>query len=286
MGCSCDTRTVDYKNQIEHKIKLNGEDIEIDILYLIYTKLEKFVQINPFYNIKLNIFQNSLNDTKNKENTIEEIMNLFFNDKLSFIKKLFHQVIKDTINKFNFGFNPDSNDLIILIFYFIYIFCTENKAGKRALFQENFKKILKNSNDNKYNRENFFEAIINLVEMHTSFFEYFFLYFAFREVFDNNNKNYNEIFNNDSFINDINTYIDTKLKMINENFSSSFLNYLILSEINNKIQPFIENENNIDNEEMIILDENKINLISDKVYDSLYIKNYIQILFFGDNRNY
>lgn len=286
MGCSCDPRIVDYKNQIELKIKLNGEDIEIDILYLIYTKLEKFVQINPFYNIKLNIFQNSLNDIKNKENTIEEIMNLFFNDKLSFIKKLFHQVIKDTINKFNFGFNPDSNDLIILIFYFIYIFCTENKAGKRALFQENFKKILKNSNDNKYNRENFFKTIINLVEMHTSFFEYFFLYFAFREVFDNNNKNYNEIFNNDSFINDINTYIDTKLKMINENFSSSLLNYLILSEINNKIQPFIENENDIDNEEMIILDENKINLISDKVYDSLYIKNYIQILFFGDNRNY
>ena len=286
MGCSCDPKTVDYKNQIELKIKLNGEDIEIDILYLIYTKLEKFVQINPFYNIKLNIFQNSLNDIKNKENKIEEIMNLFFNDKLSFIKKLFHQVIKDTINKFNFGFNPDSNDLIILIFYFIYIFCTENKAGKRALFQENFKKILKNSNDNKYNRENFFKTIINLVEMHTSFFEYFFLYFAFREVFDNNNKNYNEIFNNDSFINDINTYIDTKLKMINENFSSSFLNYLILSEINNKIQPFIENENDIDNEEMIILDENKINLISDKVYDSLYIKNYIQILFFGDNRNY
>ena len=286
MGCSCDPRTVDYKNQIELKIKLNGEDIEIDILYLIYTKLEKFVQINPFYNIKLNIFQNSLNDIKNKENKIEEIMNLFFNDKLSFIKKLFHQVIKDTINKFNFGFNPDSNDLIILIFNFIYIFCTENKAGKRALFQENFKKVLKNSNDNKYNRENFFKTIINLVEMHTSFFEYFFLYFAFREVFDNNNKNYNEIFNNDSFINDINTYIDTKLKMINENFSSSLLNYLILSEINNKIQPFIENENNIDNEEMIILDENKINLISDKVYDSLYIKNYIQILFFGDNRNY
>ncbi len=286
MGCSCDPKTVDYKNQIELKIKLNDEDIEIDILYLIYTKLEKFVQINPFYNIKLNIFQNSLNDIKNKENTIEEIMNLFFNDKLSFIKKLFHQVIKDTINKFNFGFNPDSNDLIILIFNFIYIFCTENKAGKRALFQENFKKILKNSNDNKYNRENFFKTIINLVEMHTSFFEYFFLYFAFREVFDNNNKNYNEIFNNDSFINDINTYIDTKLKMINENFSSSFLNYLILSEINNKIQPFIENENDIDNEEMIILDENKINLISDKVYDSLYIKNYIQILFFGDNRNY
>ena len=286
MGCSCDPRIVDYKNQIELKIKLNDEDIEIDILYLIYTKLEKFVQINPFYNIKLNIFQNSLNDIKNKENTIEEIMNLFFNDKLSFIKKLFHQVIKDTINKFNFGFDPDSNDLIILIFYFIYIFCTENKAGKRALFQENFKKILKNSNDNKYNRENFFKTIINLVEIHTSFFQYFFLYFAFREVFDNNNKNYNEIFNNDSFINDINTYIDTKLKMINENFSSSFLNYLILSEINNKIQPFIENENDIDNEEMIILDENKINLISDKVYDSLYIKNYIQILFFGDNRNY
>lgn len=286
MGCSGEPRTVDYKNQIELKIKLNGEDIEIDILYLIYTKLEKFVQINPFYNIKLNIFQNSLNDIKNKENTIEEIMNLFFNDKLPFINKLFHQVIKDTINKFNFGFNPDSNDLIILIFNFIYIFCTENKAGKRALFQENFKKILKNSNDNKYNRENFFKTIINLVEMHTSFFEYFFLYFAFREVFDNNNKNYNEIFNNDSFINDINTYIDTKLKMINENFSSSFLNYLILSEINNKIQPFIENENDIDNEEMIILDENKINLISDKVYDSLYIKNYIQILFFGDNRNY
>ena len=70
MGCSCDPRTVDYKNQIELKIKLNGEDIEIDILYLIYTKLEKFVQINPFYNIKLNIFQNSLNDI-NKENKIE-----------------------------------------------------------------------------------------------------------------------------------------------------------------------------------------------------------------------
>ena len=58
---------------------------------------------------------------------------------------------------------------------------------------------------------------------------------------------------------------------------------LIISEINNKIKSCFELENE---EDIISLDENKINLISDSIYEIININNYTKFIFFGENHDF
>ena len=148
--------------------------------------------------------------------------------------------------------------------------------------------ILKNikqnkDNNNKYMKENIFNLIINLVEIHTFFFVVFFLYFTFSEVIINEYNNYEKIINEDSAINNINTFVESNLNKINTNISTNYLNILIISEINNKIKNCFEDDNE---EDIISLDENKINLISDSIYEIININNYVKFIFFGENHDF
>lgn len=306
MGCSYSPETIEKEirrpsfpevNSIsgsEAKLILSTKDISL----FIYQKLEKFIGQNPLYNIEISKFEDFLNsiETKkteeknNNKEIIDKFISLFFNNIKNYVKILFNKVIEYSFEKYSFGINnKNKNILIKVILIFIYIFFTENKAGKKSLFKKNILELLKyniENNDeknNKYKRENVFDLFINMVQIHTIFFENFLLYFALSETIKNEYDNYEKIINEDSAINKINSFVESNLKIINDNISSDYLNLLFISEINNKIHSCLQWKNE---EDFFILDENEINIISDSIYEIIDINNYMKFIFFGENHNY
>jgi len=306
MGCSYSPETIEKEirrpsfpevNSIsgsEAKLILSTKDISL----FIYQKLEKFIGQNPLYNIEISKFEDFLNsiETKkteeknNNKEIIDKFISLFFHNVKNYVKILFNKVIEYSFEKYSFGINnKNKNILIKVILIFIYIFFTENKAGKKSLFKKNILELLKyniENNDeknNKYKRENVFDLFINMVQIHTIFFENFLLYFALSETIKNEYDNYEKIINEDSAINKINSFVESNLKIINDNISSDYLNLLFISEINNKIHSCLQWKNE---EDFFILDENEINIISDSIYEIIDINNYMKFIFFGENHNY
>jgi len=306
MGCSYSPETIEKEirrpsfsevNSIsgsEAKLILSTKDISL----FIYQKLEKFIGQNPLYNIEISKFEDFLNCIENKKTEeknnnkeiIDKFISLFFNNIKNYVKILFNKVIEYSFEKYSFGINnKNKNILIKVILIFIYIFFTENKAGKKSLFKKNILELLKyniENNDeknNKYKRENVFDLFINMVQIHTIFFENFLLYFALSETIKNEYDNYEKIINEDSAINKINSFVESNLKIINDNISSDYLNLLFISEINNKIHSCLQWKNE---EDFFILDENEINIISDSIYEIIDINNYMKFIFFGENHNY
>ena len=306
MGCSYSPETIEKeirRPSLSEVNSISGSEAKLilstkDISLFIYQKLEKFIGQNPLYNIEISKFEDFLNCIENKKTEeknnnkeiIDKFISLFFNNVKNYVKILFNKVIEYSFEKYSFGINnKNKNILIKVILIFIYIFFTENKAGKKSLFKKNILELLKYSienNDeknNKYKRENVFDLFINMVQIHTIFFENFLLYFALSETIKNEYDNYEKIINEDSAINKINSFVESNLKIINDNISSDYLNLLFISEINNKIHSCLQWKNE---EDFFILDENEINIISDSIYEIIDINNYMKFIFFGENHNY
>ena len=298
MGCSYPPKTIENELNIleEESKKLISKDNQKnrDLSFILYQKLEKFIKINPFYNISLSEFEDALNTIKNNDKNnkeiIDTIISTFFKSQESSIKTLFIKTVEYSLKKYNLCLNSENrNDLITAIIIFIYILFTGNKKGKKDLFRKNiFTKLNsktenKDEINNKYKREDIFNLIINIVQMHIFFFQNFLLYFAFSEIFVGDNGNYEKIINEDLAINNINSFIESYLNKINENISFDFLDYLFISEINNKIKSYFEDENN---DEFISLDENKKNGIIDSIYETININNFITFIFFAENHVY
>ena len=306
MGCSYSPETIEKeirRPSLSEVNSISGSEAKLilstkDISVFIYQKLEKFIGQNPLYNIEISKFEVFLNCIENKKTEeknnnkeiIDKFISLFFNNVKNYVKILFNKVIEYSFEKYSFGINnKNKNILIKVILIFIYIFFTENKAGKKSLFKKNILELLKyniENNDeknNKYKRENVFDLFINMVQIHTIFFENFMLYFALSETIKNEYDNYEKIINEDSAINKINSFVESNLKIINDNISSDYLNLLFISEINNKIHSCLQWKNE---EDFFILDENEINIISDSIYEIIDINNYMKFIFFGENHNY
>ena len=296
MGCGYPPQTKENELQIENKKLIPKDDKNNkDISLILYKKIEKFIKLNPFYKIKIPEFEDSLNSVKNSDindnnKIIDSIITTFFEKEESFVKTLFIKSVEYSIKKYDLGFNSEKNkDLVISIIIFIYILLTDNKQGKKDLFGKNIINLLINKNkntdeiSNKYQREDIFNLIMNIVQMHIFFFKNFFMYFAFSEIFIHDNSDYKKIINEDLAINKIDSFIESYLNKINENISSDFLNFLFISEINNKIKSFFEAENE---EEFIILEENQLYKICDSIYESININNFINFIFFAENHIY
>ena len=301
MGCGYPPKTLERAVKLEKEKEIDLYNNNHDILFLLYQKLNILIEKNPFYDISLTYFENifvSIKnnlDDKNKNQhdynneIIDEIIKAFYNDGKNYIKELYKKVINYALINYNFGLDQEQNNhLIEIIIELIFVFLTNNQKGKKDMFRKNLIEILKNikqnkDNNNKYMKENIFNLIINLVEIHTFFFVVFFLYFTFSEVIINEYNNYEKIINEDSAINNINTFVESNLNKINTNISTNYINILIISEINNKIKNCFEDDNE---EDIIYLDENKINLISDSIYEIININNYIKFIFFGENHDF
>ena len=301
MGCGYPPKTLERALKLEKEKEIGLNNNNHDILFLLYQKLNILIEKNPFYDISLTYFENifvSIKnnlDDKNKNRhdynneIIDEIIKAFYNDGKNYIKELSKKVINYALINYNFGLDQEqNNNLIEIIIELIFVFLTNNQKGKKDMFRKNLIEILKNikqnkDDNNKYMKENIFNLIINLVEIHTFFFVVFFLYFTFSEVIINEYNNYEKIINEDSAINNINTFVESNLNKINTNISTNYLNILIISEINNKIKNCFEDDNE---EDIISLDENKINLISDSIYEIININNYIKFIFFGENHDF
>ena len=301
MGCGYPPKTLERALKLEKEKEIDSHNNNHDILFLLYQKLEILIEKNPFYDISLTYFENifvSIKnnlDDKNKNQhdynneIIDEIIKAFYNDGKNYIKELYKKVINYALINYNFGLDQEqNNNLIEILIELIFVFLTNNQKGKKDMFRKNLIEILKNikqnkDDNNKYMKENIFNLIINLVEIHTFFFVVFFLYFTFSEVIINEYNNYEKIINEDSAINNINTFVESNLNKINTNISTNYINILIISEINNKINNCFEDDNE---EDIISLDENKINLISDSIYEIININNYVKFIFFGENHDF
>lgn len=302
MGCSYPPETFENEIRIleEKKKKLIDQENEIneDISFIFYQTLEKIITLNPFFNLTLSQFQETLdsiinappeeNDINNYTNKIlDYVTTKFFKNEKTFVITFYKKVVDFCLKNYNFGINEEgNNNLIILIIKFIYIFFSDNRAGKKELFRQNIFEILKFKNDNKnevgykYNREKLYNIIINLVQIHIFFFQNLLLYFALGEIFTNNDGDYEEIINNDSSFNKINSFIVSNLEKINESISFEFLKFLFISQISNKIKSILEEDND---EDLIVFDANQIHLLIDSIYEIININNFITFLFFREN---
>jgi hypothetical protein len=273
---------------------------------ILYLKVSKLITKNPFYDISLSDFENfinSLNDKAieennyNKEKIIDEIITKYLENEENFTKKLFKDVVNNLSSKFD-NILQNNKDLIILILFFLYLFLSDNQAGKRKLFKEkikilfnktniNIKNNNENENENKYNISMITYLIVNLIQMYTSSFWCFFVFFSFLNYYKGyDSVKFEKMINKYSIIKEVDSIIENDLNDIknNLNISPDFLNFLVISEINNKIKNIFEKVE--EGTTTISLDDNEINTIADSIYDAIYINNYVDYLFFGENHEY
>lgn len=279
---------------------INKKALDDDLMTILYTKINKLIKVNPFYDISLKDFQKTINEIKNKiinennfdnDNIIDEIISKYFQREENFVKVLFKNFVKCSISKF-YGILPiKDNDIIILILYFLYIFLSKIQPGKKNLFKEKIKVLLNKTkydinkeNENQFKLSLLSNLLINFTQMFSFCFGSFFLFFTFLDNFDNYNKDSFEELINNNIIKEVKSILDDNLSMFNQNMSPYYLNVLVISEINNKINYLFEKVGK--NEEFILLNDDAINDISESLYDTINIKNYVDYLFFGENREY
>jgi len=302
MGCSNSPKTFDNQGNIDIDIRqniidnINNKKSE-DIIHILYLKITKLIIDNPFYKISIDSFKQvdiSNGDYNNIDDILKEIISEFFEKQESFVQTLFKDVVKYSNYKFK-ALIQDENEieLIKIIITFLYLFLSEPQPGKKELFNENFKLLLNkidkdNNNENNKNNENkfkisaLFTLLINLIQMLSFTFTSLFVFFTILDNFENYKKeNFEDIINAKTPIKEVESIINSNLRKINENISPNFLSSLIISEINNKIISLID-----ENQEFNILEDYQIKLISDSVFDSIYINNYVDYLFFGENHDY
>lgn len=269
-----------------------------DLMTILYLKITKLITNNPFYDFTLIEFDTTLNDLNDKrnnensfdnENVIDEIISKYLWNKQNYIKILFKNFVEYAVSKFN-EILPDNEDLIILILYFLYFFLSGIQPGKKNLFKEKIK-ILLNKAKNDSNEENKFKIsllhnlLINFIQMFTFCFGSFFLLFGFLDKFENYNKDsFEKIIKNNNIIKEVQSLLNNNFKNFNENMSPYYLNLLIISEINNKINYLFDKVD--ENEEFIILEDNEIDIILESLIDTININNFVDYFFFGENREY
>ena len=285
MGCSQSPITVENKED-----NANNKQSE-DIIHILYLKITKLIKDNPFYKTPLDSFKEfdfSNEKFTNIDDIIKEIISEFFEKQESFAKILFNDLVKYSYIKFKILIQDENDkDLIKLIVSFLYIFLSEPQPGKKELFNENLKLLLNkinndNNNENKYKTSVLFTLLINLIQMFSFTFTSLFVFFTILDNFGNYKKeNFEDIINKKTPIKEVESIINNNLREINKNISPKFLSSLVISEINNKIINLIN-----ENEEFITLEEYQIKIISDSVFDSIYISNYVYYLFFGENHDY
>lgn len=305
MGCGGSVEIVDKKEAVfDSVISSNvfsklGKNSNQDLMNILYLKIFKLIKKNPFYIIPLSEFETTFNlllrEIGNEKDydieiTIDGIISRYFINQKTFIKTLFKDVVLNAFSKFSFILQ-ENNDLIELILYFLYIFLSDEQPGKKKLFKEKMALLLNmakmdNKKENEYKMSTFFNILLNLVQMFSFSFACFFVFFTFLDNFgDYNEKKFEEIFKEKNFmINDVKTIIDNNLNDINKNISPYFLNLLVLSEINNKINFLFQKGG--ENDEFIILEDYEIDKISDSIFNIISINNYVEYLFFGDNHDY
>ena len=297
MGCSGAPEVFEEEKKI--KSLLSSEIIEKnsifelseDLIPFLYLKINKLILNNPFYKISLLEFENTLNNIKNKtvndkkfdrDNIINEIISKYLENQEIFIKMLFINIVNHAHLKLS-NILDDNDDLMILIILFLYIFLSNRQPGKKKLFKEKIKILLNKTknelnNDNKYKISIIYNLLINFIQMFSFSFGTLFVFFTFLDNFEGYDKNkINQIiteYNNKNPINDVN----------NNNYSTHYLNLLIISEFNNKIKYLFEKVRK--NEEFITLEDYEINIISETLFDSININNFVEYLFFGENHDY
>ena len=307
MGCSGAPEVFEKEKKINSF--LSSEIIEKNSIYelnedlnsILYLKINKLILDNPFYKIPLLEFENTLNNIKNKtinnkkfdrDNIINEIISKYLENQEIFIKMLFINIVNHAHLKLS-NILDDNDDLMILIILFLYIFLSNRQPGKKKLFKEKIKILLNKTknelnNDNKYKISIIYNLLINFIQMFSFSFGTLFVFFTFLDNFEGYDKDkINQIitaYNNKNPINDINNIINYNLRMINNNYSTHYLNLLIISEFNNKIKYLFEKVRK--NEEFITLEDYEINIISETLFDSININNFVEYLFFGENHEY
>ena len=285
MGCSQSPITVENKED-----NANNKQSE-DIIHILYLKITKLIKDNPFYKTPIDSFKKldfSNENFNNIDDMLKEIIREFFENQESFAQILFKDIVKYSYYKFKVLIQDEiENYLLKLILTFLYIFLSEPQPGKKELFNENLKLLLNkinndNNNENKYKTSVLFTLLINLIQMFSFTFTSLFVFFTILDNFGNYKKeNFEKIINAKTPIKEVESIINNNLIEINKNISPNFLTSLVISEINNKIINLID-----ENKEFITLEDYQIKIISDSVFDSIYISNYVDYLFFGENHDY
>ena len=259
-----------------------------------YTKITKLIEKNPFFSIKLENFESNLDEISKKEfkyskNNIEEVLNTIFDKYFlleeQFVSDMFKDVMKYCFSKFKIII-PDGKNVTIPIIFFTYSFLSNKQGGKKKAFKKYLILLLNHiKKGDKYQKNLLQIIIINLIQMFSFIFGCFFVFFTFLDRC--NAEKYNDIIkrkeNSKKFEYEKNSII-ANLQIVNENMSPHFLDVCILSEINNKIMHIFNYKEN--NEELINLEDSDITLISNSIFDSIYINNFVEILFFGENHEY
>ena len=263
----------------------------IVLLKKIKSKVLELIKNNPFFNISIKDFDNFMEEESKKNNTIEEISKniiiKFFEEEENIIDCIFKNVAQFSYSKLRYIFKNDK-EINILIFYFIYLFLTEDQKGRNQFLYEKVYKLLEKIKIDKANGKWQFRSgkfsflFLNLIQFYTFCFIYFFCGPAIFEITLDFTKNELEtIFSNGKKAkkyepSNINKILNDYLYFINNNAQPNIINYLILTDV---LQPMSDYIMDNKDEEIFFIESEKLKEILDILIEKLDYNYYLELFF-------
>ena len=241
--------------------KNENQSEKIILLKTLKEKVFQLIKNNPFYNISIKDFNKFMKAQKKYsfENISKNITNKYFKDD-DIIYSIFKNVSSFSYSKFKCLFHSENFDdkIKTLIFYFIFLFLTENQGSKNNFL---LKKINKLFDEIKLNEENksiqfrtgkFSFLLLNIIQFHTFCFIYFFCSRGVLQKIGNLKKNeiktiYSNQLKSEKYKpNNINKILNDNLYFLNKNIQPDKVNYVILTDVLQPLSEYISENKDIE----------------------------------------
>ena len=283
MGCGSG-----YKENLSEKIIL---------LKKVKSKVLQLIKSNSLYSISIKEF-NKFMEEQSKKNSIEtmskSIISTFFKEDEENTRNIFINVASFSYSKFKYIFHKYIKDEEIkrMILYFIFLFLTENKRSKNNLLYKKLNKIfdkIKIKEEDgimEFRTGKFSFVLLNLIQLHTFCFIYFFCSQGVLEIAGNFRKYelktiYSSELKSDKYRpKNINKLFNKYLYYINQNIQPNKVNYIILTDV---LQPLSEYISENKDEEIFSLNREKLKEILDVLIEKMNHKYYFDLFFNLEN---
>ena len=227
------------------------------------------------------------------ENISKNITDTYFKED-DIIYSIFKNVSSFSFSKFKCLFHSENFDEKIktLIFYFIFLFLTENQSAKNNILLKKINKLfdkIKLSEENRsiqFRTGKFSFLLLNIIQFHTFSFIYFFCSREVLQIIGNIKKNEiktiysNQIKSEKYKPNNINKILNDNLYYLNKNIQPDKVNYIILTDVLQPLSEYITENKDL---EIFSLSQDKYKEIIDILIEKMNHNYYLELFFNIEN---
>ena len=271
--------------------KNENQSEKIILLKKLKEKVLQLIKANPFYSISIKDFNKFMakQKTYSFENISKNITDTYIKED-DIIYSIFKNVSSFSYTKFKYLFHSENFDEKIktLIFYFIFLFLTENQSAKNNILLKKINKLFDKIKIKEENRSIQFRTgkfsflLLNLIQFHTFCFIYFFCSRGVLQKIGNINKNeikiiYSNQFKSEKYKpNNINKILNQSLYYLNKNIQPDKVNYIILADILQPLSEYISENKNV---EIFSISQVKYKEIIDILIEKMNHNYYLELFF-------